>query len=319
MSELSDLIKMLRNKKPSGSDYTGTVTRVDGNTAYVRLNGSDIMDTPVSMTMDCKPGDRVRVRVNNGKAWITGNDTLPPSNEKKEVVTKMAKDMSDRAKHIIIRDGSIEFLANTLIIDSNNFKLDKEGNAVFSGDLDAAGGSFSGELKAASGSFNGTLTNRTMTGTELRIGGRDWDNIYRPFFLFNTEDNDYAISMHPAGVKAIKRNSGYNNQYSELMYDGVHTSSDKRLKKNISDADANIAKLLRPVSYAFKGSNRLHYGFIAQEVQEVLPGAITETDNGYLMLNYQELIAPLTALVLDQEKRIAALEAELAKTKENES
>ena len=138
MSELSDLIKMLRNKKPSGSDYTGTVTRVDGNTAYVRLNGSDIMDTPVSMTMDCSPGDRVRVRVNGGKAWITGNDTLPPSNDKKEVATKMSRDMANRSKHILIKDGIMKFIANTLCVDSKSFKLDENGNAEFSGTVKGA-------------------------------------------------------------------------------------------------------------------------------------------------------------------------------------
>ena len=61
MSELSDLVKMLRNKKESGSDYIGIVSRVDGGTAYVQIAGADIMDTPVAMTVDCKPGDRVRV------------------------------------------------------------------------------------------------------------------------------------------------------------------------------------------------------------------------------------------------------------------
>lgn len=85
MSELSDLVKMLKNNKESGSDYTGTVTRVDGNTAYVRLNGSDIMDTPVVMSIDAKVGDQVRVRIRNGKAWLTGNDTAPPTNDTKSI------------------------------------------------------------------------------------------------------------------------------------------------------------------------------------------------------------------------------------------
>lgn len=85
MSELSDLVKMLKNKKESGSDYIGIVSRVSGDTAYVQMAGADIMDTPVAMTVDCKPGDRVRIRVNSGKAWITGNDTAPPTNDTKNI------------------------------------------------------------------------------------------------------------------------------------------------------------------------------------------------------------------------------------------
>lgn len=138
MSELSDLIKMLRNKKESGSDYIGIVSRVDGGTAYVQIAGSDIMDTPVAMTMDCSPGDRVRIRVNGGKAWITGNDTLPPSNDKKEVATKMSRDMANRSKHIVIKDGIMKFIANTLCVNSKNFKLDEDGNAEFSGKIKGA-------------------------------------------------------------------------------------------------------------------------------------------------------------------------------------
>ena len=85
MSEFSDLVKMLKNDKQTGSDYTGTVTRVDGDTAYVRLTGSDIMDTPVTMSIDAKPGDKVRIRVCNGKAWLTGNDTLPPTHDTENI------------------------------------------------------------------------------------------------------------------------------------------------------------------------------------------------------------------------------------------
>ena len=102
MSELSDLVKMLRNKKESGSDYIGIVSRVDGGTAYVQIAGADIMDTPVAMTVDCKPGDRVRVRVNSGKAWITGNDTAPPTNDTDNIkkVREEGANLSKRIKKV---------------------------------------------------------------------------------------------------------------------------------------------------------------------------------------------------------------------------
>ena len=99
MSAMDDLVKTFKKAtKKTGSDYTGVVTRVDGGTAYVRLTGSDIMDTPVRMTIDAKPGNKVRVRINNGKAWITGNDTAPPTddtraNEAYELASKMQKSL----------------------------------------------------------------------------------------------------------------------------------------------------------------------------------------------------------------------------------
>lgn len=164
MSELRDLVRMLKKNKPSGSDYTGTVTRCESGMAYVQLTGSDIMDTPVVMSVDCKPGDKVRVRVNDGRAWITGNDTTPPSNDKKEVATKMSRDMANRSKHIIIKDGTIKFIGKTLIVESENFKLDEAGNATFGGTLDAAGGTFSGAVTFEWGADNPSMHQRVHIG-----------------------------------------------------------------------------------------------------------------------------------------------------------
>ena len=147
MSAMDDLARMLKRSRSPGSDYTGKVTKVENGTAYVQLTGSEITDTPVALSIDAKPGDRVRVRVSNGRAWITGNDTLPPSNDKKEVATKMSKDMSNRNKHIIIKDGVIKFVGDTLVVESKNFQLDEVGNATFSGTLNAAGGSFAGNVQ----------------------------------------------------------------------------------------------------------------------------------------------------------------------------
>jgi len=140
LSSIGDLFKQFKKdiKKSTGTDYTATVTRVENGVAYVQLTGAPISDTPATMSVFARPGDKVRVRVRNGKAWVTGNDTLPPSNEKKEVATKMSKDMSDRSKHIVIKDGIMKFIANTLCVDSKNFKLDEDGNAEFSGKIKGA-------------------------------------------------------------------------------------------------------------------------------------------------------------------------------------
>ena len=76
---IRELFELLAKKENTGSDYTGTVTRVEGNTAYVRFNGSDIDDTPVSLSIGAKEDDTVRVRVADGRAWLVGNDTAPPN------------------------------------------------------------------------------------------------------------------------------------------------------------------------------------------------------------------------------------------------
>ena len=86
---IRELFELLTKKEKSGSDYTGTVTRVDGKTAYVQFDGSDITDTPVALSIGAKAGDSVRVRVADGRAWLVGNDDAPP-NDSSEVGYQLA-------------------------------------------------------------------------------------------------------------------------------------------------------------------------------------------------------------------------------------
>lgn len=94
---------------------------------------------------------------------------------------------------------------------------------------------------------------------------------------------------------------------------GWYGSSDKRIKTDICDCDPELARKLRPVAFRFaKATDERHYGFIAQEVQEIVPDAVSVGPKGYLGLNYTELIAPILALVQEQEKRIEELERKVS-------
>lgn len=343
MTGISQLFKQFKRdiKASTGTDYTATVTRVEGGIAYVQLTGSDIPDTPATLSVDARPGDKVRVRVRNGKAWVNGNDTLPPSNDKKEVATKMSKDMSNRNKHIIIKDGVIKFVGDTLVVESKNFQLDEVGNATFSGTLNAAGGTFDGTMQFinsnrgtddmveigpdAGASIIITNDSATLGHAETSIGSR----------YIEIEETDIGtgrasafvggslvrVAQQDVGASASLQSSRlfivYGSQSCYMDSTGVYPSSDRRLKKDISDADPSVVLNLRPVRYRFiSDPETIHYGFIAQEVQEIIPSAVTVGDNGFLGLNYSELIAPAIATIQKQEERIAALEAEIGKLKE---
>lgn len=50
------------------------------------------------MTINCKEGDSVKIRVSGGRAWLTGNLTSPPTddtaaNEANKTVTKVKNPM----------------------------------------------------------------------------------------------------------------------------------------------------------------------------------------------------------------------------------
>lgn len=76
------LVDALRAKtKPSAYDTSAVVKRIEGQTAWVSISGG-VDETPVKISIDAKPGDNVNVRVSGGKAWITGNNTAPPTDDK---------------------------------------------------------------------------------------------------------------------------------------------------------------------------------------------------------------------------------------------
>lgn len=70
-------------------------------------------------------------------------------------------------------------------------------------------------------------------------------------------------------------------------------SSDERLKENISDIDqSSLAafRRLRPRKYTVPGSQRQKYGFVAQEVQSVMPELVHQDEAGYLSIDYGAFI-----------------------------
>lgn len=62
-------------------DTTAEVVRVEGSTAWVHIPGG-VDETPVQMTVNAEPGDIVQVRVGGGQAWIVGNASAPPTDDK---------------------------------------------------------------------------------------------------------------------------------------------------------------------------------------------------------------------------------------------
>ena len=52
-------------------------------------------------------------------------------------------------------------------------------------------------------------------------------------------------------------------------------------------------------------------GLIAQEVNEVLPEAVTERDNGYLAVDYQKLVPLLVEAIKELSSKVEHLEQQL--------
>lgn len=97
------------------------------------------------------------------------------------------------------------------------------------------------------------------------------------------------------------------------------TLSDIRLKKNISyitDKQWNNLQELQPVQYYYKNdidNKTLHYGFIAQEVEEFFPELVHDNSYGYKTINVMEIVPLLVGKMKKMQADIDELKGKKVK------
>ena len=90
-TDFAQLISQSKSNKTGPYDTQATVKRVEGNTVWVSIPGG-VDETPIDKTVNCAAGDKVQVRVSGGRAWITGNASAPPTDDKKANEAKATAD-----------------------------------------------------------------------------------------------------------------------------------------------------------------------------------------------------------------------------------
>jgi hypothetical protein len=75
--------------------------------------------------------------------------------------------------------------------------------------------------------------------------------------------------------------------------------------------------MLTPIRYSYREDNPLnipndgeHVGSSAQEVQKVIPEAVSENSNGYLMIDNDPLIWAMLGAIQDQQEIIDTLQVQ---------
>lgn len=87
ISEMIQALKEAQDSAPKPFDTPAEVVRVEGETTWVQIPGSDD-ETPVNMTIAAKEGDTVQVRVSGGTAFLVGNATAPPTDDTEAYVAQ---------------------------------------------------------------------------------------------------------------------------------------------------------------------------------------------------------------------------------------
>lgn len=93
-------------------------------------------------------------------------------------------------------------------------------------------------------------------------------------------------------------------------------TSDERLKTNITDLNSSLEKVLslRGVYYNWTKDTSMNLddfrqiGFIAQEVEQILPEVVGQDEKGNYAMNYQAIIPVLAEAIKEQNNKIVELE-----------
>jgi hypothetical protein len=181
-------------------------------------------------------------------------------------------------------------------------------------------------------STGNVLINKTgrLGGEKLSVESSGAGNNTCAFVFNSTDDRSAVLSYHAGstGGTSRKHYAFLNNVTTEVGFIGCtgsattySTSSDYRLKDNIAPMTGALAKVsaLKPVTYTWKSTGETSQGFIAHELQAVVPDCVTgekdavdeEGNPKYQGIDTSFLVATLTAAIQEQQAIITDLKARI--------
>ena len=112
IKEIMDALNAVNQNKTEPYDRQGEVKRIEDKIAWVKLEGSD-RETPIQMTIACDVGDTVQARIGGGSAWLTGNLTAPPTDDKKaneaiSMVTTVVQEVQEQVEEALEEATDVE-------------------------------------------------------------------------------------------------------------------------------------------------------------------------------------------------------------------
>jgi hypothetical protein len=205
----------------------------------------------------------------------------------------------DNWSNMSLATGGGNVLIGTITDDSSGRKLQVSGNGSFAG-------TNAHNIITATGGDYCYLYLRNQAGPSQRDS----------YFIQNTSDstaNGVAAGsayMYFSHGQQMEFNWGGTSRIQftstgNITAAAFFESSDVRLKSNIINLDVDTSKIFAK-RYIKNGMEEI--GYLAQDVEDILPSAVSKRDNGYLNLSYRQVH---TAKIAFLEKRIEELELKL--------
>lgn len=233
----------------------------------------------------------------------------------------------------LLSGGTINLTGKNIAITSDNFSVTKEGkmtcnDANIEGDINAKtfksefyyNGQKYSEMRLSAEGYEDNVGYLIMQELISILGAKLRHTIITP-----TSVGVYEDGYPKTGDYAAVETDGFFTSGTAYLGSSPVIASDKSIKINIQSLDTHKSSdfiyALNPVEYKYKDgtSDRLHHGFIAQELHDSMQedwgvycdANIDTGEKGGKAIRYEELIADLVATVQSQNERIAELEKKI--------
>ena len=191
-------------------------------------------------------------------------------------------------------DGSIQFVsaANVVRFDGGSAGLHFNDTSAFGAD---GGGK--------DVSFHGAAANELMKYTAA-------DHTLK--FVNGSSATILTLGGDATSEFAVDVANGSNNQ-NKVRAAAFVTYSDERLKTDVAPMQNGLDTVnnLKAVNFTWKKDGVRDFGFMAQQLKEVVPQAVHGTDEGMLGVDYGRLSAILVSAIQEQSAQIASLKKQL--------
>ena len=170
----------------------------------------------------------------------------------------------------------------------------------------------SGTGAGTGGIITETATQNGNAGIRFRTNSTDrW-----AITTIGTNGSDLRIRDVDGSADRIQIDSSGDLHCDQDVVAFSTTPSDKRLKTNIKDIDYGLETIMKlnPKQYDWKKDDTHDIGFIAQEVEEVIPEIVKDKkhfDKQIKTLDYEKLTAVLIKAVQEQQQQINELKEKL--------
>ena len=233
--ELLEAINTISQNRDKSFDTPATVLRVEGDTVWVHIDGG-ADETPVNKTISCAEGETVQVRISNGSAFLVGNASAPPTDDKTANVAHFVAEQADekateaiKSVNAIVQtvegkvdsgDSNITDISSTMYQDAYGVNIFNDTLAVGDSYAHIDGDSFDIKEVTTAGTIDNTNDKvvATFGADEVAIG------------YIDETDGGYQVSLSPTGIELVEeqttpyRRMGWNITNDKIEWKGSGSS-----------------------------------------------------------------------------------------------